>query len=40
MGLSGATLCLAILAVLFVEFEAVICSGNQNWCFMTENLKF
>jgi hypothetical protein len=30
---SGAALCLAISAVLGVEFEAVIHSGNQNWCF-------
>ena len=26
---------LAILTVLFVEFEAAIHGGNQNWCFMT-----
>jgi hypothetical protein len=25
---------------LCVEFEAVVCSGNHNWCFVTENLKF
>ena len=37
--LSGASLCLAILAVLGVEFE-VVHSRNQNWCFVTENLKF
>ena len=32
---SGAALCLAISAVLFLEFETVIRSGNQNWCFIT-----
>jgi hypothetical protein len=37
---SGAGLCPAISAVLGVEFEVALCSGNQNWCFVTENLKF
>jgi hypothetical protein len=37
---SGTALCLAILTVLVVEFEVVVHNGNQNWCFVTENLKF
>jgi len=37
---SGATFFLAISAVLGVEFKAVVRSRNQNWCFVTENLKF
>jgi hypothetical protein len=37
---SGTAPCLAILAVLGVEFEAAVHSRNQNWCFVTENLKF
>jgi hypothetical protein len=37
---SGATFCLAISAVLGVEFKVVVRSRNQNWCFVIENLKF
>jgi hypothetical protein len=34
--LSGAAFCPAILVVLWVEFNVVVCCGNQNWCSMTE----
>jgi len=37
--LSGAALCPAISAVLWVEFKAVVCSGNQKWCSMTEKTR-
>jgi hypothetical protein len=36
---SGAVLCLAISAALWVEFKAMVCSGNQKWCFVTEKTR-
>jgi len=37
--LSGAAFCLAISAVLWVEFKAVVRRRNQNWCSVTEKTR-
>jgi hypothetical protein len=37
---SGAALCPAISAALWVEFKVAVHHGKQNWCSVTEKLEF